>query len=84
MMREIELLLGHLLAQLARLFGNRGTRTVLAESLLLKHQLLVLQRSRHRAPNLRPTDRVLFGLFSLYMANSQLEFLESRIGPALS
>jgi len=72
MMREIVVLLGHLLARLAALFGTQGTRTVLAESLLLKHQLLVLQRSRHRAPNLRPTDRVLFGLFSRFLDSRRL------------
>jgi hypothetical protein len=34
-----------------------------AENILLKHQLLILRRSRHRAPNLRCGDRVVFGSF---------------------
>lgn len=66
-MKVTVVLLVHLLARLAILLGNRGTRAVLAESLLLKHQLLVLQRSRHRAPNLRPADRVLLGLLSRFL-----------------
>jgi transposase InsO family protein len=60
-------LLGHLLAGLAILLGTGGTRAVLAESILLKQQLLVLQRSRHRAPNLRPADRLLFGFCSRFL-----------------
>src|ERR1035441_10645086 len=51
----------HLLARLAVLLGTGGIRTVLAENILLKQQLLVLQRSRRRAPNLRTADRWLFG-----------------------
>src|SRR4051812_19175015 len=31
------------------------------ESLLLKHQLLILNRSRRRAPKLRALDRILLG-----------------------
>jgi putative transposase len=65
-------LLGHLLAGLAILLGTGGTRAVLAESILLKQQLLVLQRSRRRAPNLRPTDRLLFGFCSRFLSPRRL------------
>ena len=34
-------------------------RRVVAESLLVKHQLLILNRSRERAPVLRPIDRFI-------------------------
>jgi transposase InsO family protein len=72
MMREIVVLLVHLLARLATLLGRRGARAVLAESLILKHQLLVIQRSRHRAPNLRPADRVLLGCLSRFLDRRRL------------
>jgi putative transposase len=72
MMREAAVFLAHLLARLVASVGTRGTRAVLAENLLLKHQLLVLQRSRHRAPKLRPADRVLFGLFSQFLDTRRL------------
>ncbi len=39
----------HALATFARLPGPGGMRSVMAESLLIKHQLLVINRSRHRA-----------------------------------
>ena len=71
-MKNAIVLLGHLLAGLAILLGTGGTRAVLAESILLKQQLLVLQRSRRRAPNLRPADRLLFGFCSRFLSPRRL------------
>ena len=66
-MRDLLILLVHLIATLARLMGPGGLRSVVAESLLVKHQLLILNRSRQRAPNLRASDRILSGAGSLFM-----------------
>ena len=66
-MRDLIILLIHLIATLARLMGPGGLRSVVAESLLVKHQLLILNRSRHRAPNLRASDRILAGACVLFM-----------------
>jgi hypothetical protein len=44
----------------------------MAESLLVKHQLLVLTRSQRRAPNLRPMDPVVAGLCSLLMRPTRI------------
>jgi transposase InsO family protein len=44
---------------------------VVAESVLLKQQLLILNRSRQRAPNLRATDRLVAGLCVLLMRPSR-------------
>jgi hypothetical protein len=52
--RDLAVLFLHLLATLARLAGPGGARSVVAESVLVKHQLLILNRSRKRSPNLRP------------------------------
>src|ERR1035437_5449963 len=60
-MKNAILVMVHLLARLAVLLGTGGTRAVLSEDILFKERLLVLPRSRRRAPNLRPTDRWLFG-----------------------
>ena len=57
----------HLLATVAKLAGPGGARAVVAESVLVKHQLLILNRSRQRSPNLRPADRVVAGLCALLM-----------------
>jgi len=51
-MRELFILVAHPLATLAKLMRPGGVRSVVAESLLLKHQLLTLKRSRKRAQKL--------------------------------
>ena len=71
-MKNAILVMVHLLARLAVLLGTGGTRAVLAENILLKQQLLVLQRSRRRAPNLRPADRWLFGFCAQFVSLRRL------------
>ena len=66
-MRDLLILLVHLITTTARLMGPGGARSVIAESLLVKHQLLILNRSRQRAPNLRASDRLLAGVCSLFI-----------------
>ena len=64
-MRDLVVLFIHFIATLARLLGPGGARSIVAESLLLKHQLLILNRSRHRSPNLCASDRIFAGLMAL-------------------
>lgn len=71
-MREIILLLVHLLITLARLARPGGARSVIAESVMIKHQLLILNRSPHRSPNLRVSDRIVAGLCALLIRPSRL------------
>ena len=47
-MREVLLLAIHSLVTLAKLSRRGGVRAVIAESLFLKHQLLITARSRRR------------------------------------
>ena len=71
-MRDLAILLFHLIVTLVRLFGPGGLRSVVAETLLVKHQLLILSRSRERAPNLRPIDRVIAGVCAGLMRPARL------------
>jgi hypothetical protein len=48
--RDLAVLFLHRLATDARLAGPGGARAVVAESVLVKHQLLILNRSRKRRP----------------------------------
>jgi putative transposase len=57
----------HLLSTIAKLVRPGGVRAVVAESLLLKQQLLISSRARRRAPNLNSFDRFLLGLGSLFV-----------------
>jgi putative transposase len=71
-MRDLAILLIHLIATIAKLVGRGGARSIVAESLLLKHQLLILNRSRERAPNLRPSDRMIAGLCAGWLRPARL------------
>jgi hypothetical protein len=71
-MKAALVLFTHLLVRLAMLIGPGGVKAILAENLLLKHQLLVLRRPRRRAPNLRQIDRLLFGFWTLRLKPRRL------------
>ena len=60
-MRDFAIVFIHLIVTLARLARPSGLRSVVAESVLVRHQLLILNRGRKRAPNLRATDRIIAG-----------------------
>jgi putative transposase len=60
-------LLAHLLTTIAKLLGPGGARLVITDSLLMKQQLLIMNRSRQRAPNLSALDRFLLGFWSLFL-----------------
>jgi hypothetical protein len=70
--RDLAVLVLHLLATVARLVGPGGARSVVAESVLVKHQRLILNRSRKRSPNLRPADRGVAGLCALLLRPGRL------------
>ncbi len=71
-MRNLVVLFIRLIATLARLLGPGGVRALVAESLLFKHQLLIVNRSRQRSPNLHSSDRILAGLLALLMRPTRL------------
>src|SRR6202790_4037538 len=71
-MRDLAVPFLHLLATVARLVGPGGARAVVAESVLIKQQLLILNRSRKRSPNLRLADRLVVGLCTLLIRPSRL------------
>jgi hypothetical protein len=66
-MRDVVIFFVHLIVTVVRLARPGGFRSVVAESALVRHQLLVLNRGRKRAPNLRAADRIIAGLCTLFM-----------------
>ena len=71
-MRDLVILFIYLIGTFARLRGPGGMRSVMAESLLVKQQLLILNRSRLRSPNLRAADRLVAGLCALVIRPARL------------
>src|SRR5713226_7864811 len=80
-MKHLLILAVHLLATIANLVRPGGVRAVVAESLLLKHQLLISSRARRRAPNLNSFDRLLLGLGSLFVPPSRIPKLAIILKP---
>jgi len=64
-MRDLLALFRYLIVAITRLMGSGGARALVAENLLLKQQMLVLNRARKRASRLTVVDRFLFGALSL-------------------
>ncbi len=81
-MRDLVYLAIHLLVTLAKFLRPGGVRAVAAESLALKHQLLICNRSRQRAPNLTTLDRLLLGLTTLFMQPRRIPKLSIIVMPA--
>jgi putative transposase len=80
--RDLLILAIHLVVTFAKLLRPGGVRAVAAESLLLKHQLLISNRSRQRAPNLTSVDRVVLGLATLFVRPHRLPKLGALVRPA--
>ena len=72
-MRNLLILVIHLITTVIRLAKPGGLRAVVAESVLAKHQLLIVSRSRQRSPNLRIRDRLIAGLCSLWIKPSRFQ-----------
>jgi hypothetical protein len=72
-MKDLLLLLRHLLITIAKLLGPGGAKAVVADSLLMQQQLLVINRSRRRAPNLSGLGRCLFRFWSLFLDSHHIQ-----------
>jgi len=81
-MKDIAILLIHLLTTIAKLLGPGGAKAIIAENLLLKQQLLVITRSHRRAPNLSTADRFLMGFWSLFLRPGRIAKIALSIRPS--
>ena len=80
-MRDLLILAIHLIVTVVKLLRPEGIRAVAAESLLLKHQLVIINRNRRRAPNLTSSDRVVLGLTTLFISPRRLAKLSVIFKP---
>src|SRR5215467_2355822 len=71
-MRDSLILFAHLLGIMVRLARPGGLHSVVAESVLVRHQLLISNRGRKRAPNLRAGDRIITAVCALFMRASRI------------
>ncbi len=75
-------LIAHLLVTLARLAKPGGLSAVVAESLAVKHQLLILRRARRRAPYLTSWDRLALGVCTLLVSPKRLSKMAVILKPS--
>ena len=71
-MPTLLILLAASLSPAVTLWREGAPERYVAENLMLKHQLLVMRRSRRRAPHLQPADRVLLGFLSRFLEPRRL------------
>jgi putative transposase len=71
-MRDLLILASHLVVTFVKLLRRGGVRAVAAESLALKHQLLISNRSHHRAPNPTTLDLIVLALTALFVSPAVL------------
>ena len=57
----------HVLTMLAQRVGPGGVKAIIAESVLIKHQYLLVHRSGGKAPRLTTLDRFLCGFLVIFM-----------------
>jgi putative transposase len=81
-MRDLLILAIHLLVTLAKLLRPDGARAVAAESLVLKQQLLIINRTRQRAPILTALDRFVLGLTGFFIRPHRIPKLAAILKPA--
>src|SRR5690349_17232012 len=81
-MRELAILLIHLLRTVATLLRPGGARSVVAESLVMRQQLLILNRGRERAPNVKPSDRLITALCCGSISPARLRRVAIVLKPA--
>ena len=71
-MRQCLFLVINIVTLLFRFAHKGGVKSIVSENLLLKHQLLILNRSRQKAPSLKPIDRLLFGWLAMLLSPGRL------------
>jgi len=80
MPEAIELLI-HFFVSAIKLLKPGGVKVVMAESIAMKQQLIVMNRGRKRSPALTAPDRFLFGILALFIGGSRLKKIAVIIKP---
>jgi hypothetical protein len=80
-MENLFVAFAHILSTIAKLLRPGGAKALVSKNLILKQQLLIINRSRQRAPNLTPLDRLFFGFLAALFHNSSFEPICSFLNP---
>jgi hypothetical protein len=81
MLEFIELLI-HFGTAVFKLLQRGGVKLVMAETIAIKQQLIVLNRLRKRPPSLVTSDRLLFGSLAVLISERRLQKAAVILRPA--
>jgi hypothetical protein len=81
-MRKLVILVIHVFVTFVKLLRHGGIRAIAAESLLLKHQLVISHRGRERASNLTTFDLLIMGLTTLFISPLRIKKPSVVLKPA--
>jgi putative transposase len=81
-MKLLFTLIAHVLVTLARLVRPGGLGAVVAESVAVRHHLLIMKRARRRAPNLTSWDRLAQGVCTLLVSPKRLSKMAVILKPS--
>jgi putative transposase len=73
--------IAHLFITLLTLLKSGGVKAIASENIILRQQLIVVQRKRKRAPNLKTSDRFLFRLLSSFIRPNRLRKIAIIVKP---
>jgi putative transposase len=81
-MKHLFMVFTYLVSLIHKFLKHDGLKAVAAENLLLKQQLLVLTRSRKRAPNLSLVDRCFLALWSTFLDPRRIQRVAVLVQPS--
>lgn len=81
-MGEFAALFIYCVVTLIKLLRPGGIKTVMAENLAMRQQLITVDRGRSRAPRLSTQDRFLFGLLTFFIGERRLNKIAIVLKPA--
>ena len=72
----------HFVACFIKLLRPGGIKSIAAENLVLRQQLIIMNRARQRSPRLTRTDRILFAILAHIIPFKRLRKLAIIVKPA--
>jgi putative transposase len=81
-MKNVFLLVSYLLAIMVKLIRPGGTKALITENLLLKQQLLILNRGNSRSPRLSCWDRLILAFCTSFISPSRISKVAVVVKPA--
>ena len=81
-MHSAALIFIHFIVLLAKMLRPTGWKKIVAENLMLKHQLAIMARSQKKARTLHVSDRVILAWLCILIPRKRLSTLAVAIQPA--